>query len=214
MPSHKTLVAALVAAQANMGKALKQSTNPHFRSKYADIASVMDATLPALNAEGIAVMQPSITEDGQHYVATIFLHADSGELLDCKVPLIIDKNNMQGYGSAHTYARRYGLLAMAGIAPEDDDGNAAAAAPPKRQNKPAEVPAGMEPAQPMAWENLLGRAVIADAKTLNQAFAKVEAAKLDAPNKKQAWDYLTTKAESIGCEFDKATKLFITSAKS
>ena len=52
-------------------------------------------------------------------------------MLDCEVPLIIGKNDMQGYGSAVTYARRYGLMTMAGIAPEDDDGNAAAKAAPK-----------------------------------------------------------------------------------
>jgi hypothetical protein len=129
--SHKSLALALAAAQMEMGKALKQSTNPHFRSKYADLGSVMDACLEPLNTHGIAVIQPTGEGDHGRYVKTVLIHGESGETLECEVPLIIGKNDMQGYGSAVTYARRYGLMAMAGIAPEDDDGNAAAKAAPK-----------------------------------------------------------------------------------
>ena len=125
------IVAALAAAQAQMGKAIKGSSNPHFRSKYADLAEVMDACLPALNANGIAVTQPIRDVDGRLYCVTVLSHA-GGESLECHVPLIVQKNDMQGLGSAITYARRYGLMSMAGIAPEDDDGNAAAAAAPKQ----------------------------------------------------------------------------------
>jgi hypothetical protein len=117
---------ALAAAQMEMGKALKQSQNPAFRSKYADLGNVMDACMGALNKHGIAVIQPmQETEFGRH-VVTKFIH-ESGETLECPVPLIVQKQDMQGLGSAYTYARRYGLMALAGIAPEDDDGNAAAA---------------------------------------------------------------------------------------
>ena len=126
---HANIAAALAAAQAEMGKALKQSNNPAFRSKYADLGNVMDACLPALNRHGIAVVQPTGADDAGRYVETILLHA-SGQSLSCRVPLILGKNDMQGFGSAVTYARRYGLMCMAGIAPEDDDGNAAAAAAP------------------------------------------------------------------------------------
>jgi hypothetical protein len=134
---HANIAAALCAAQKAMGKALKQSNNPHFRSKYADLGNVMDACLPALNDNGIAVYQPAGRDDNGEYIATVLIH-ESGETLECRVPLIVNKNDMQGYGSATTYARRYGLMSMAGIAPEDDDGNAAAAAPPApRQQKAA-----------------------------------------------------------------------------
>ena len=133
--THKTIASALAAAQINMGKALKQSSNPHFRSKYADLGSVMDACMPALNAVGIAVIQPTGEDDYGRYVETRLIH-ESGDSLSCRVPLIVSKNDMQGYGGAVTYARRYGLMAMAGIAPEDDDGNAAAAAAPKKAEKP------------------------------------------------------------------------------
>jgi hypothetical protein len=107
-----------------MGKALKDSVNPAFRSKYADLGSVMDACLPALNKHGIAVIQPIMSDDFGKFVKTILIH-ESGEQLECAVPLIVGKNDMQGLGSAITYGRRYGLMSMAGIAPEDDDGNAA-----------------------------------------------------------------------------------------
>lgn len=138
---HKSIASALAAAQAQMGKALKSASNPHFRSKYADLASVMDACLPALNANGIAVVQPTVDDESGRYVETILIHGETGTELKCRVPLIVQKNDMQGYGSAVTYARRYGLMSMAGIAPEDDDGNAAAKAAPKGEDrKPAGPP--------------------------------------------------------------------------
>lgn len=130
-----SIATALAKAQASMGKALKSANNPHFRSKYADLGSVMDACLPALNEQGIALIQPTGEGEQGRYVETILIHGESGEQLSCRVPLIVQKNDMQGYGSAVTYARRYGLMTMAGIAPEDDDGNAAAKAAPKEQPK-------------------------------------------------------------------------------
>jgi len=125
---HISIAAALVAAQAEMEPARKQSNNPHFKAKYADLAAVMDACMEALHKHGIAVIQPAGSDDGGHYVETVLLHT-SGERLACRVPLIFGKNDMQGYGSAMTYARRYGLMAMAGVAPEDDDGEGAKGGP-------------------------------------------------------------------------------------
>jgi hypothetical protein len=134
----KNIAMALAAAQMMMGKALKQNTNPAFKSKYADLGSVMDACLPALNANGIAVIQPFFDDETGRYIKTIFIHGESGEHMECRVPLIILKNDMPSLGSAVTYARRYGLMAMAGVAPEDDDGNAASKAP--QQSDPAPQP--------------------------------------------------------------------------
>lgn len=131
---------ALCAAQMEMGKALKQSNNPHFRSKYADLGNVMDACLPALNKHGIALLQPTGQDQHGPYVDTVLMH-ESGQTLSCRVHLVVNKNDMQGIGSAMTYARRYGLMAMAGIAPEDDDGNAAAKAAPRQNRTPAGQPA-------------------------------------------------------------------------
>ena len=117
---------ALNKAQKEMGKALKNATNPHFRSSYADLKSVVEAAMPAFLANGFAVTQPNGADDLGDYVETILMH-DSGFSFKSKVYLRLGKQDMQGYGSATTYARRYGLLGMAGIAPEDDDGNAAVA---------------------------------------------------------------------------------------
>lgn len=121
---HKGIATALVAAQTEMGPALRLANNPHLKTKYADLASVMDACMGALHSNGISVIQPAGQDEHGHFVETILLHV-SGERLACRVPMIFGKNDMQGYGSAMTYARRYGLMAMAGVAPEDDDGEGA-----------------------------------------------------------------------------------------
>lgn len=126
------IAAALVKAQRAFGPALKSSTNPHFRSKYADLSACVEAVVDALNANGIALVQrTSECADGV-IVTTVFVH-ESGEMMDSG-PLHVPaaKNDPQGYGSALTYARRYSLMAACGIAPEDDDGNAASRRPPDR----------------------------------------------------------------------------------
>jgi len=123
----ENIAKALAAAQTEMGKALKQSDNPHFRSKYADLGNVIEACLPALNKNGIAVFQTLSENEFGRSMVTRLIH-ESGEYLEVPVPLIVGKQDMQGLGSAITYARRYGLMSAAGIAPEDDDGNAAASA--------------------------------------------------------------------------------------
>lgn len=129
---HKSIAAALASAQMDMGPALKTANNPHFKTKYANLSAVVEACLEALNKNGIAVIQPTGEDERGRYVETMLLHT-SGQELTCRVPLIVAKNDMQGYGSAVTYARRYGLMCMTGIAPEDDDGNAAASAPPEKR---------------------------------------------------------------------------------
>jgi hypothetical protein len=129
--THKSLYSALAAAQAEMGPALKDAVNPAFKSKYADLAAVLAAVLPSLNKHGIAMIQPTYDDETGRYVKTVLVHGETGETLEWRVPLIIVKNDMQGYGGAVTYARRYGAMCV-GIAPEDDDGNAAAKAAPKR----------------------------------------------------------------------------------
>lgn len=118
------IYAALAKAQAEMGRAEKSKSNPAFRSKYADLASVQDACMPALLKHGFAVFQALGRDEHGPHLMTVLAH-ESGERLECPVPLIIGKNDMQGLGSAVTYARRIGLLCASGIAPEDDDGHAA-----------------------------------------------------------------------------------------
>ena len=134
--------AALVKAQKAFGPALKSSTNPHFKSRYADLSACVEAVIDALNDNGIALIQRNIECESGVCVETVFVH-ESGESLSSG-PLHVPaaKQDPQGYGSALTYARRYSLMAACGIAPEDDDGNAATSA--KNAQKPPSKP---DPAQ-------------------------------------------------------------------
>lgn len=111
-------------AQAGMGDVLKSTDNSHFKSKYADLGAVVEATLPSLNSAGFSVLQPPSFDGEIVRVATLILH-ESGQWMRCTLALRPSKADPHGVGSAITYARRYGLLAMCGVAPEDDDGNAA-----------------------------------------------------------------------------------------
>ena len=121
----KNIASALVRAQRGFAPALKTSTNPHFRSKYVDLAGCIEAVVDALNAAGIALIQRTSEDNTGVTVETVFVH-ESGEMLECgKLHVPASKQDPQGYGSALTYARRYSLMAAAGIAPEDDDGNGA-----------------------------------------------------------------------------------------
>ena len=121
----KNIASALVKAQRGFAPALKTSTNPHFRSKYVDLAGCVEAVVDSLNAAGIALIQRTSQDDTGVTVETVFVH-ESGEMLECgKLHVPAAKQDPQGYGSALTYARRYSLMAACGIAPEDDDGNAA-----------------------------------------------------------------------------------------
>jgi len=121
----KLISTALVKAQKEFGPALKSSTNPYFTSKYADLATCVEAVIDALNNNGIALIQKCHESETGVNVETLLLH-ESGESLSCGILHVpASKQDPQGYGSALTYARRYSLMAACGIAPEDDDGNAA-----------------------------------------------------------------------------------------
>jgi hypothetical protein len=124
------LFGALAKAQAIMAGAKKDATNPHFKSKYADLASVWDACREALTANGLAVIQTTEPSEGAEVRVHTTLAHSSGQHISGVIAIPVNKNDAQGYGSALTYARRYALAAMVGIAPADDDGNAASDARP------------------------------------------------------------------------------------
>jgi hypothetical protein len=127
----KQIASALVKAQKAFGPALKTATNPHFKSRYADLAACVEAVISGLNDNGIALIQRNYLDDNGVTVETVFVH-ESGEMLECgKLHVPAAKHDPQGYGSALTYARRYSLMAACGIAPEDDDGNAGSKSPVK-----------------------------------------------------------------------------------
>jgi len=124
-PIGKHIAAAFVKAQKQFGKALKTSTNPHFRSKYADLSSCIDAVVGALNENGIGLMQRTYECKDGVLLETVFVH-ESGEVMECGLLHVpASKQDAMGFGSALTYARRYSILAATGLAPEDDDGVAA-----------------------------------------------------------------------------------------
>lgn len=129
--AHKNVYVALAAAQQDMGPLVKGSKNPHYKSMYADLSGLVEAVRPPLNRHGLAFFH-SIDDSN---LKTIIYHGETDTSIECSVPLIVDKNNMQGYKSATTYAKRIGLESVTGIAPEDDDGNAAASAPPPKQQQ-------------------------------------------------------------------------------
>jgi hypothetical protein len=134
------LAAALSKAQGVMEGATKAGLNPHFKSKYADLASVWDACRKPLADNGLSVVQlPG--GDGQTLSVTTILMHESGEWIEGTMTMTPTKNDPQGVGSCLTYARRYALAATVGISPEDDDGNAASAKPTA---KPVAKPEGYD----------------------------------------------------------------------
>lgn len=167
------IATALVKAQRAFAPALKTSTNPHFRSRYADLAACVEAVIDALNANGIALVQRTHDCDNGVAVETLLVH-ESGESISggiLHVPAA--KQDPQGYGSALTYARRYSLMAACGIAPEDDDANAASKSRPgaiPRVSKPSvspeeEIAPGSDPA-PSQKDIERATAIIRACKTL------------------------------------------------
>lgn len=144
MTTHKNVYAALAAAQQEMDALRKGSVNPAFKSRYADLADVMQAVLPAINKHGMALFHAMKRIEGETCMVTVLAHGESDTTIECAVPLIVVKNDMQGMKSATTYAKRIGAESVTGIAPEDDDGNAAAAAAPPRLAPPRAAPEPLE----------------------------------------------------------------------
>ena len=121
---------ALAKAQGQMRKALRDSTNPHFQSKFADLESVQDACREALSANGLCYVQKfTKDESGERVMRTKLIHV-GGHFEESDVPLFLLKIDMQALGAASTYARRFGLAAAVGVSQTDDDGNKATEGPP------------------------------------------------------------------------------------
>lgn len=120
--SIKNIAGALLAAQKTMGDATKGSKNPFFKSSYADLNSIREVAIPALNAQGVTVLQP--TDAAAGLVETVLLHT-SGEWISGTTKIVNTKGDAQGEGSGVSYARRYGLQSLLNIGAVDDDGEAA-----------------------------------------------------------------------------------------
>ena len=130
------LFTALIKAQSEMGSAVKDAQNPHFRSRYASLAAVIDAVIPVLNANGVGVLQLPSIEGSEVRLTTILMHS-SGQRLSSTVGAPLGKKqDAQAVGSAITYLRRYSLQSIMGLPVEDDDGNAASRRQPQRRQVP------------------------------------------------------------------------------
>lgn len=133
------LFAALAKAQGEIKNAPMNRTNPHFKARYADLSAVRDAVTPALSKNGLSVTHQTGWRDGAFVLITT-LHHEAGGELESLYPLPLLPDRPQQMGSAISYARRYCLAALTGIASdEDDDGNAAQddAAPAGKQAAPS-----------------------------------------------------------------------------
>jgi hypothetical protein len=118
------LAMALSKAQGEITPAIKDSANPFFKSKYADLTSVWAACREPLTKHGLAVTQTMVEQDGKLILITMLLHA-SGQWIKSFLPIVTQKPDAQSLGAAITYMRRFSLSALVGICPEDDDGNIA-----------------------------------------------------------------------------------------
>lgn len=118
------LAPAILAAKKEMTNAVKDAKNPFFKSKFADLNAVREAAEPPLAKHGISVLQPMVQKDGKSFVRTMLLH-ESGQFLGSDTEVVCAKqNDPQAYGSAVSYARRYGLQALVSLGAADDDGEA------------------------------------------------------------------------------------------
>ena len=132
-----SLAKALAKAQGEVENASKASVNPHFKSKYADLAEVLNTVRPVFSSNGLSFVQMPSFADGVVMVETVLMH-ESGEWISETASSPITKQDAQGVGSAITYLRRYSLAAFAGVAQEDDDANASIGS--KAPSKAAQAP--------------------------------------------------------------------------
>lgn len=182
MLTHSTeineIAAALAKAQAAMDNASKDRTNPAFKSKYADMASVRDAVNGPLSSHGIAYVQAAATTADGVTVETRLIHS-SGQWLSSVLGAAPKGYDAQSIGSTITYLRRYGLMALTGIAPEDDDGNAGSGrqdGPPAWQSQPREQIARQEaPKAPAKWRDDTRKSFCAELDKLGIKYDNVAA---------------------------------------
>ena len=196
----KNIYSAFVKAQKAFSPALKASINPHFKSRYVDLAGCVEAVMDALNANGIALVQQTHESDTGVIVETTFLH-ESGEMLSAgKLHFPASKNDAQGFMSALTYCRRGSLMAACGIAPEDDDGNAAS----KKKTAAPVIPA-LPPVETLdlsqdeiSWlADMAAEAQeLVSSGSTNVAVSKIDAANLTGEQKMALWGRLDSKTRS------------------
>jgi hypothetical protein len=157
-PELHELGAALAAAQLEIRDAKKSSVNPHFKSKYADLSEIVGVVRPVLAKHGIAVIQGASAAGNAVTVTTRLLHK-SGQWIEMPLTMVAKDAGPQAIGSCITYARRYGVAAICGIASdEDDDGNAAVQVAPAARPVAVPPPTSKPDGYDAWWATLPGRA--------------------------------------------------------
>ena len=171
------LYGALAKAQGEITNATKDSNNPHFKSDYASLASILDTVKPALSKNGIAVFQGTAFDGSLVTVTTVLAH-EGGGIISSEASCVALKNDGQGIGSATTYLRRYGLAAMTGVAQADDDGESSALPDPepeevakKTKPKPAEKKSKPKPHVPQEFVDKAIDGITAGRGTADDAIA-------------------------------------------
>jgi hypothetical protein len=190
------IAGALAKAQSEMGGAIKDASNPFFKSKYADLASVMEACRGPLTKHGIAVLQSPSAEGAVVSIETTLMHA-SGQWIRGVASATAKDDSPQSIGSAITYLRRYALQSFAGVAPEDDDGEAAQGRKSGQAAKPVAVssaPKGFE-----EWLTDIGSVADEGTEALQRAWkaSKVEYRTYLTATYPKTWDSLKAKAEKV-----------------
>lgn len=190
-----SLASAMAAAFAKIEAATKSANNPHFKSKYADLGSVIDAIKPALVEHGLFFTQQPAQFDGAVAVETVLRHA-SGEAISLGTVVVpVNKNDAQAYGSALTYARRYGLVTAFGVPTEDDDGNAAVAGGQSSKSA-VSPPRPISNDQCVKLQSLM-QASKASSVGFNQFFGIADLPKLPADRFAEAVDMLESKLAKL-----------------
>lgn len=196
------IIAALAAALPKLEGAKKNANNPHFKSKYADLGSVIDALDP-IKDHGLWFIQISKERDNGACFETVIIHGPSNSKMSMGETFVpADRANAQGFGSAQTYARRYGLLSAFGLATEDDDGNAASQTPtkPRQQAKPADT-GPLTDAQWGIISDLIGQ-TNTDAKAFCTAFKIKSVKELPSDQFDRARAMLNKKLQQIAAEIE------------
>jgi len=172
------LAKALAKAQSEMSGAIKASVNPHFKSRYADLSAVFDACRAALNKNEIAIVQRVENDPNGVAVSTTLLHS-SGEWISDRCWLPVAQKTAQAYGSAITYARRYGLAALAGVAAEEDDDGNAASAPVPAQVRPQPAPVAQAEIHHADAQEAVGAPVVPFGKNKGKPLSELSAKSLE-----------------------------------
>lgn len=181
------LFAALAAAQAAVKNADKNAQNPHYRSRYADLAEVLNTVRVDYAKNGIGILQAPSFDGAMVHVETVLTHA-SGGWVSATASCVPARSDAQGIGAATTYLRRYGLAAMTAVAQEDDDGESAAhaekPAPVAAKPAPPEKPVMGMQEEAAAIRDYLDAIATADSDLLEKLGSEIAASHVSIAGKK------------------------------